>query len=196
VRGGGVSVAAVVLAAGASERLGEAKQLVELAGERLLERAVRTAAEAGCDPVVVVLGARAAEIRAVARLGAAKVVVNDGWREGMASSIRVGVKAVGADVRGIVVMTCDQPAVDAAHLAGLMQVGAAEMVRVSSSYAGRSGVPAYFPVADAAELLGLAGDVGARALLDGSKSLALAGGELDVDTRAALEAARACYAPG
>jgi CTP:molybdopterin cytidylyltransferase MocA len=191
-----VSVAAVVLAAGESRRLGEAKQLVELTGERLLERAVRVATEARCEPVVVVLGARAEEIRAATRLGGAKVVVNEGWREGMASSIRVGVNAVGADALGIVVMTCDQPAVDAAHLERLMRAGAAEAVRVSSSYAGRRGVPAYFPVEDVAVLTALVGDAGARALLEASKTVRLKGGELDVDTREALEAARARFSVG
>ena len=50
-------IAAVVLAAGASTRLGEPKQLIEIGGETLLERAIRVAREAGCTPIVVVLGA-------------------------------------------------------------------------------------------------------------------------------------------
>src|SRR5712692_459157 len=98
------SVAALVMAAGASSRLGSPKQLVRLGAETLLERAVRVAREAGCSPVVVVLGAL-------------------------------------ADVDGCVVMTCDMPAVTVSHLQVLMSTG--EMV--ASSYAGRRGVPAYFP---------------------------------------------------
>ena len=81
--------AAVILAAGASVRLGEPKQLVRLCGERLLERAVRVAAEAGCEPVMVVLGAGAERIAAECRLGAAGVVVNADWAAGM-GAVRAG----------------------------------------------------------------------------------------------------------
>ena len=111
---------AVVLAAGASVRLGEPKQLVTIAGETLLERAVRAAREAGCSPVVVVLGADAERIAEQCDLSDAVVVVNDAWSEGMASSIRVGVGAL-QDADGVVLMTCDQPAVSAAHLRALLQ---------------------------------------------------------------------------
>ena len=86
-------IAAVVLAAGASTRLGEPKQLIAIGGETLLERAVRTAREAGCAPVVVVLGADAERIRERCDLGDALAVVNEEWQEGMASSIRIGVAA-------------------------------------------------------------------------------------------------------
>jgi CTP:molybdopterin cytidylyltransferase MocA len=173
--------AAVVLAAGASVRLGEPKQLVRLAGETLLQRAIRIAHEAGCAPVVVVLGADAEQIAAQCDLSDAVVVVNDAWSEGMASSIRVGVGRLGMvakDANGVVLMTCDQPAVSAAHLRALMKTGAA----TASAYAGRRGVPAYLPAAAFAELMELRGDSGARELLREAAAVELAGGELDVDT--------------
>jgi molybdenum cofactor cytidylyltransferase len=181
-------IAAVVLAAGASTRLGEPKQLVKLAGETLLERAVRTAREAGCGPVVVVLGAEQERVRAGCALGDAVTAVNDEWREGMASSIRVGIRTLLAnagDVDGAVVMTCDQPAVTAAHLRALMASGTV----TASGYAGRRGVPAYFPAAAFAGLMALRGDAGARELLVGAGVVELAGGELDVDTAAELKEA-------
>ncbi|HMH11874.1 MAG TPA: nucleotidyltransferase family protein, partial [Edaphobacter sp.] len=114
-----MSVAAVVLAAGSSSRLGEPKQLVRLGGENLLERAVRVACEAGCAPVVVVLGAGAEMIRSQCSMGDARVLVNEGWEEGMASSIRLGMGIL-EDVEGVVLMTCDQPAVTVGHLSRLM----------------------------------------------------------------------------
>src|ERR1700720_4574182 len=89
-----VSVAAVVLAAGASTRLGEAKQLVMLGGETLLERAVRVAREAGGLPVVVVVGAHSVQVLGSSALGDAVLVINEEWKEGMASSIRLGVRAL------------------------------------------------------------------------------------------------------
>ncbi len=182
----------MVLAAGASTRLGEAKQLAVVGGERLLERAVRVANEAGCEPVVVVLGAGAEEIRAACGLGDAVVVVNGGWGEGMGSSVRVGVQAVDDAVHyveGVVVMTCDQPAVTAEHLLVLMATGEA----TASGYAGRRGVPAYFPAEMFGALLELKGDAGARELLREARVVELVGGELDVDTEDGLAAARRVF---
>ncbi|MGD0799148.1 MAG: nucleotidyltransferase family protein [Acidobacteriaceae bacterium] len=184
--------AAVVLAAGASTRLGEPKQLAMVGGERLLERAVRVAREAGCVPVVVVLGARAEAIRAACGLGDAMVVVHEGWGEGMGASIRVGVRAcmdaVG-DAEGVVVMTCDQPAVTAEHLLVLMATGET----TASGYAGRRGVPAYFPAGMFGVLLELKGDAGARELLREARVVELVGGELDVDTAEGLAEARRVF---
>jgi molybdenum cofactor cytidylyltransferase len=183
-----VSVAAVVLAAGASSRLGEAKQLVRLGAETLLERAVRVARDAKCSPVVVVLGASAALIRAQCELDDAIIVVNHDWADGMGSSIPVGVSAL-RDVDGCVVMTCDMPAVTAEHLRSLMASG--ELT--ASSYAGRRGVPAYFPVASFPLLVELHGDVGARDLLRSARCMELSGGELDVDTEKDLARARELF---
>ncbi len=180
-----MSIAAVVLAAGASTRLGEPKQLVRLGGESLLERAVRVAREAGCSPVVVVLGASAGMIRSTCDLGDARVVVNEDWASGMGSSVAVGVSGL-QGVDGCVVMTCDMPAVTASHLRSLM---AADEV-TASAYAGRRGVPAYFPASAFAALRELRGDAGARELLKEARCVELVGGELDVDTVGDLERVR------
>ena len=180
-------VAAVVLAAGASSRLGSPKQLVRLGEENLLERAIRVAREAGCEPVVVVLGASAEAIRSHCSLGEAQVVVNEGWASGMGGSIGVGVGAL-QDVDGCVVMTCDMPAVTAEHLRLLMGGEA-----TASSYAGRKGVPAYFPAGVFGELMALRGDVGARELLVGARAVELVGGELDLDTVGDLERVRGMF---
>lgn len=187
-----VSVAAIVLAAGGSTRLGKPKQLEQLGGETLLERTVRIAHEAGCSPVVVVLGAHYMEIMMSCSLGDVVTVINDDWPEGMSSSIRLGVHAVRntADkAEGIVVMTCDQPAVTAQHLRSLM---AGYEIR-SSRYAERNGVPAFFPREYFDALTSLRGDSGGRELLKNSDSVDLAGGELDVDTVDDLEEARSLF---
>ena len=180
-----MAVAAVVLAAGASTRMGTPKQLAAVGGERLLERAVRVAREAGCAPVVVVLGAGAKLIQAQCGLGDAIVVVNEVWAEGMGTSIRAGVEALG-DVDGCVVMTCDMPAVTPGHLRALMT----SRELMASSYAGKRGVPAYFPVTRFAELLQLGGDVGAREMLRAAVAMELPGGAMDVDTPEDLARAR------
>lgn len=178
-----VSVAAVVLAAGASRRLGRAKQTVEIGGETLLERAVRVAVEAGLEPVVVVVRERAV---GEGLLGC-DVVVNELAEEGMASSIRCGVaRAMELGVEGVVLMACDQVALRAEHLRALC----GEMERMTGSeYAGKVGIPAYFPAAVFGELMELRGDVGARALLRGSAAVVDEGLRLDVDTEADVERA-------
>lgn len=175
--------AAIVLAAGASTRLGEPKQLVRMGGETLLDRAVRVAGEAGLEPIVVVLGAGARAVAEGCDLRRCWVVVNAGWAEGMGSSVRVGAELAASfrEVGGAVLMTCDMPGVTAAHLRALM---AAPEEVVASRYGGRTGVPAYFPRAAFPELLELKGDAGARALLLGVAAVELEGGEMDVDTAA------------
>jgi molybdenum cofactor cytidylyltransferase len=183
-------VAAVVLAAGASTRLGSPKQLAMLGGETLLERAVRVAREAGCQPVVVVLGASADVIRARCALGDAVVVVNENWTEGMGASVRVGVGVLG-EVDGCVVMTCDMPAVTASHLRALR--GSGEIM--ASFYAERCGVPAYFPASTFPVLLTLHGDAGAKKLLQSARSRELTGGEVDIDTVNDVERMRKMFEP-
>ena len=191
-------IAAIILAAGASTRLGEPKQLIRLGSKTLLERAVRIALDAGCYPVVVVLGADAERVRAGCDLGEAALAANDAWLEGMASSIRTGLATVqstlqeiGAEPQtaGVVLMTCDQPAVNADHLRSLAASGEI----TASEYSGRRGVPAYFPASSFASLTQLSGDSGARDLLHTARSIPLALGELDIDTPEALAEARRLF---
>jgi CTP:molybdopterin cytidylyltransferase MocA len=110
----------------------------------------------------------------------------------MASSIRLGVRMLGLvakDVEGVLLMTCDQPAVTAQHL-GLVMTRQAV---TASRYSGRNGVPAYFPKKYFSELTALAGDVGARKLLAQARAVDLALGELDVDTPEDLARARGLF---
>jgi CTP:molybdopterin cytidylyltransferase MocA len=185
-------IPAVVLAAGASTRLGEPKQLIVIDGETLLERAVRPAREAGCEPVIVVLGAAYVEILANSSLGDAVPVINGEWTEGMASSIRLGVRTLGLvakEAEGVLLMTCDQPVVTAQHL----QLLTTRQEVKASRYAERNGVPAYFPKKCFGELMALTGDAGARALLAQARSEELAHGELDIDTPDDLARARELF---
>ncbi len=85
--------AGLVLAAGASSRMGRSKALLRLGGETFVERLCRVLSQAGCAEIVVVVGARAAaNARAVP--GLARAVVNGDWRRGMRSSLRVGLRAL------------------------------------------------------------------------------------------------------
>jgi len=184
-----VNVAAIILAAGQSSRLGRPKQDVVLGSETLLERAVRVATEAGFSPVIAVVS----ESRFIERLQSSGVTVmlNRQAYAGMASSIRCGVKtARQIAASGAVIMTCDQPGVRAAHLRAL---AAEESVTTGSEYSGRVGVPAYFPAASFDALLALEGDVGARELLRGARSIPQRELSIDIDTEEDFRAAQILF---
>jgi molybdenum cofactor cytidylyltransferase len=183
-------VAAIVLAAGASRRLGRPKQLLLHAGETLLERAIRLAGEAGASPVIAVLGANLEIICASVSLGPAILSINDQWQSGISTSIHTGLKTldgVGPGVAGVLILACDQPRLTADHLRALMVAFAAqpEPSIAASAYADVLGIPAVFPRLAFPELGALRGDKGARALLAKPPcaviSLPLKGGEVDID---------------
>lgn len=176
-----MTVAAVVLAAGASRRLGRPKQTLVLGGETLVDRAVRVAFEAGLSPVIVVLRGEG-EMSARLLDRGCVVAINEQAEEGMGASIRCGVeRARETGVDGMVVMACDQVSLRAEHLIALTGEGG----RVTGSgYAGKVGIPAYFPAVSFGELLALRGDVGARGLLRGCAAVVDEGLALDVDTEA------------
>ncbi|MBV9098105.1 MAG: nucleotidyltransferase family protein [Frankiaceae bacterium] len=186
---GTTTAAALVLAAGAGRRLGRAKALVEFGGELLVDRAVEVAIEAGCDPVVVVLGAQAADVAASASLDHAVVVVNDGWAEGMGSSLRCGLATVrDLGAADVVVLLVDQPHVGAAHVRRLL-ARRGERPAVVASYGGEPRNPALLAASVWDGVCELAvGDVGARAWMRAHPDDVLAvacddlGGDLDIDT--------------
>jgi molybdenum cofactor cytidylyltransferase len=185
----GIRIAAVVLAAGASRRLGEPKQLIQIEGESLLRRSVRLAVEAGCAPVLVVLGFAADRMRGELAGLAAEPVENPDWQEGMGSSLRRGVAAAMAArplVDGVLAMVCDQPQLTAGHLRGLISRHWKTGNAITASfYGGKAGVPAVFGRPLFGELLDLQGDRGARRVLEGHakevETVAWPNGEIDID---------------
>ena len=189
-----MNIAAIVLAAGFSRRLGRPKQLVEIGGETLLERAARVAHEAELQPVLVVINPDL-DVRAISDRLRCEFIRNEEALEGIASSIRAGVYAVQAlhDLVGAVLMTCDQVATRPEHLRLL---SAEPQQLTASSYEGNSAVPAYFPRAYYPELLRLKGDMGARALLQHARILKAECLGLDVDTEADVERARCLLEAG
>ncbi|HEY1985759.1 MAG TPA: nucleotidyltransferase family protein [Terracidiphilus sp.] len=184
-----MSVAAIILAAGASRRLGQPKQLLLYRGETLLSRAIRLALEAGASPVFAVIGANSETVKASIP-SAAVAVVNNQWEQGIASSIHAGLHELNGTVPGIsgaLLMGCDQPRLSACHLhLQLDTFNAREQPAiVASTYAGVNGIPAVFPRAAFPDLLALRGDRGARALIAKPPCpvvfVALEGGEIDID---------------
>jgi molybdenum cofactor cytidylyltransferase len=189
-----VSVAGIVLAAGGSRRLGQAKQLVPFHGEELVRTAVRAARGSQCARVAVVLGARVRDVMPAVLGTGAEVVHNPKWETGIASSIAAGVAwAQTGKHDAVLLCVCDQPLISAAHLDALIREHEATGDVVASRYGAVVGVPAVFPEGKFAALCALTGDQGARALLRHGivREVPWDGGAVDVDTPADLEALRA-----
>ena len=131
-----------------------------------MDRAVATARAAGCDPVLVVLGAQAPEVRERADLSGAVVVENPGWRTGMGSSLRAGLAALdgtGADAAAVLLV--DMPGVTAAAVARVAADAGPDALR-AATYQGRRGHPVLLGRAHWAGVATLAmADVGARPYL-------------------------------
>lgn len=155
-----------VLAAGGSRRLGIPKQLVPHRGRPLLEAVTSAACAAPVARVAVVLGARAAEIEGCLSSLDVDVLVNRQWQLGLASSIRCATSwAMARDAAALVLVSGDQPHLDAAHVAALLAAHRTGGRAVASVYSGVRGVPALFPHSYFPRLLELRGDTGAAKLL-------------------------------
>lgn len=155
-----------MLAAGGGRRYGGPKALVRHEGRLLVERAVATVRDGGCDPIVVVLGAAAAEVRAQAQLGAVTLVENDGWKSGMGSSLRTGLDALsGTEADAVVVLLVDTPGVTAEAVRRVAAKNGRDSL-VTATYGSRRGHPVLLGRDHWSGVALLAtADIGARAYL-------------------------------
>ncbi len=159
-------IAGIILAAGSSDRIGRPKLLLTHRGIPLLRHAVDAAVGAGCDEVIVVVGAhREHYIPLLAELPV-RVVENPRYAEGLSSSIRVGIEALPEDVGAVVLLLADQPFIEATVVCQLIATYRTSGKQiVTCSYGGLPGVPSLFDRALFLELLVLEGDRGARAVV-------------------------------
>jgi CTP:molybdopterin cytidylyltransferase MocA len=154
-------VAGLLLAAGAGRRFGTPKALVPLDGKLFVDSAAELLRAAGCEPVVVVLGAQAAEVRAQATLDGVTVVDNPHWETGMGSSLRTGLHAIGT-ADAVLVLPVDTPGVTVAALHRLMEL-AEPTVLARATYDGEIGHPVLIGSGHFAGVMAsAAGDQGAR----------------------------------
>jgi xanthine/CO dehydrogenase XdhC/CoxF family maturation factor/CTP:molybdopterin cytidylyltransferase MocA len=161
--------AVVILAAGGSRRLGRPKQLVEIEGKPLIRRAAEAALSTGSGSVHVVVGAEVARVRAALDGLPVELVVNEAWREGVASSIRAAIEAIerrDRPVETLILTLCDQPGVSGDVLRRLLDAYRTTRAPVvASRYPEGPGVPALFHAELFPALKSLRGDVGARQLI-------------------------------
>jgi len=159
----------IVLAAGASTRLGTPKQLLRIRGRTLLARTVALAESVAGVRVNVVIGADQHRIRSHLRRTSpgVRVTYNRRWAAGMGTSLEAGIAKLPPEAAATLVLLCDQPDVGARALARLLKCARARPAAViAGRYRGRHGVPAILPRATFRELRRLRGDRGARDLLN------------------------------
>jgi molybdenum cofactor cytidylyltransferase len=162
------AIAAIVLAAGPSTRLGRPKQLLKIAGQTLVRRAALAAIEAACTPVYVVIGAGAPAVAAELANLPVITLINECWPEGMGTSVAAGAaalqKAGGAD--GVAFLLCDQPRLDADLLKRLIAAWQSSgRPMAACAYANTIGPACCFAASMFDDLSRLIGDQGAKRLL-------------------------------
>jgi CTP:molybdopterin cytidylyltransferase MocA len=184
--------AGLILAAGEGRRFGSAKQLALFAGRPLLAHVVGAMAAAPVDEVVVVLGARAEEIRVAVDLGDARVVVAEDWMDGQSASLRAGLAAV-PDAEAVVVALGDQPFLSPRAVEAVLAARGGGAAAVRATYAGVPGHPIVIERELFAAVRRLGGDEGARGVLARAPVREVAcdglGRPDDIDTPEELEAA-------
>jgi molybdenum cofactor cytidylyltransferase len=191
-------IAAIVLAAGSSRRMGQANKLIEdLAGKPLVRHAVEAAIDSGASPVVVVCGYEEPAVRAVLVGLDVRFVSNPAFAEGLSTSLKAGIAALPDETDGVVVLLGDMPLVRAAFIRRLVAAFEAEPGGLAAVpiHDGDWGNPVVIARALFADVAGLTGDAGARKLLEQRRDTVIEvpaddSVVLDADTPDALEALR------
>ena len=114
--------AVIVLAAGGSRRLGRPKQLLLRDGETLVHRTARLALDTAPDRLLVVCGGYAEEVGAAVQDLPIELLINTHWQDGLGSSLRVAASALARHPGPTLILSCDQPALDASHLHRLLDL--------------------------------------------------------------------------
>lgn len=175
----------LILASGASSRLGQPKQLLNVGGKLLIQHIAEVAIASGCHPIGIVLGAYADTIKPHLADLNCHIFDNQDWTTGMASSIRCGMRnllAIAPELDAIDLMICDQLFVSSHLIRQLI----AKYSIIASEYAGVLGVPALFHRMLFPNLNALQGDSGAKAIIHQYRSRCLSipftEGSIDLDT--------------
>ena len=162
-------IAAIVLAAGRSTRMGaQNKLLADIGGKPMVRRVVEAVLGSAARPVLVVTGHQQADVRAELTELDLSFVANPDFASGLSSSLKAGVRAVSDECAGALVLLGDMPQIEAAHLDRLIAafVPGAIVVPV---HEGRQGNPVLWPRSYFPELLQLEGDAGAKRLIAGHR---------------------------
>ena len=186
---------ALILAAGGATRFGGPKQLLEIDGETLLDRACRVALTTGCAPVLRVLGARAEAILERPDLPDIFSFIHGDWHLGMGGSLAAGVcrlLEIEPECEAIFILLADQPLVSPELLERMCELLETPATMVLCDYGKASGPPALFKCPHFPELMELTGDRGAKSLAahhPGAVAwMSFPGGVCDIDSPEAWDA--------
>lgn len=189
------SVGIIILAAGASTRMGKAKQLLKFQGKTLIAKVIKSAINSRCSETVVVLGSNAENIKPEISDFPIKICINKNWQSGMASSLKYGLRELLVklpNLNALIILLCDQPFIDSNHINLLIEkFDQTNKAIVAAEYKNTVGVPALFSNKIFAELFELKGDKGARQIIKSHPTLLekveLPEAEFDIDTREDVE---------
>ncbi len=157
--------AGIILAAGASTRMGQPKPLLLWRGEPFIRHVARTALSAGLSPVVIVAGEHTSEIRAAVADLPVTVIHNPDWEAGQSTSVRCGLRALPDTIGSAVFLLADQPHIPIELVKALMDQHAQALSPIVAPLIDdRRGNPVLFDRVTFADLLSLTGDVGGRAV--------------------------------
>lgn len=158
-------IAAIILAAGKSERMKYPKSLLIFGKETVVDMSIRLCHEGGCDPVIVVLGHEEARIRSNASLAGATAIRNEAYESGRTSSLQAGIRALPGETSAFLLFSIDHPMVEAGTIAGLVaayrEFGSKIVLPI---HEGRRGHPVLVDISLAPEFLALAPDDPARSV--------------------------------
>ena len=159
-------VAAIVLAAGGSVRMGRPKQLLPIRGRPMVRHVTEAVAATGLAQVIAVTGAHAGEVAAALADLPVEIVVNESWTEGMSSSMRAGLRVLRPEIQAALLVLGDQPALTTDMLQLLVaRYRATGAPIVAPIYQGQRGNPVLFDRTLFSELLAVEGDRGGRLLI-------------------------------
>jgi molybdenum cofactor cytidylyltransferase len=163
------TIGLMILAAGASTRMGSPKQLLPFQGRSLLRYMAEVAIAACCNPVVVVLGSQTERMTLEVDGLVLDIVENQQWADGMGTSIAAGMTALTAinqTLEAVVIVLCDQPFVSASLINQLVaSYRSTQRPIIASAYANTIGVPALFDRSLFTELIGMKANIGAKYLI-------------------------------
>jgi CTP:molybdopterin cytidylyltransferase MocA len=147
------AVAAILAAAGKSQRMGSCKQLLHLAGRTVLARCIETLRAGGIADISVVVGLQGEAVSAEANLFPVQVAVNEDPDGDMASSVLTGLRTLPPAASGVLVALCDYPLVTAQTITSLVAAhSAAPEAILIPCHEGRRGHPTLFPAECLSEL--------------------------------------------
>ena len=158
--------AGIVLAAGASTRFGQPKQLLDWRGEAFVRVVAQTALDAGLSPVVVVTGANANQVESKIKDLPVVIVRNEHWQSGQASSIQAGVKALAINTGSAIFLLSDQPQIKEDVIRALIEHHTTELYPIVAPLVmmEQRANPVLFDRVTFPDLLKLEGDIGGRAI--------------------------------